>query len=59
MRYLKCNLPPERHEEILGKFWHYPTQEEEDAVHAARVFRDLWQRARGVGDVLPAAWDHR
>ncbi|MEI3089712.1 MAG: hypothetical protein V8T01_07080 [Oscillospiraceae bacterium] len=33
MRYLKCNLPPERHEEILGKFWHYPTQEEEDAVH--------------------------
>ena len=33
MRYLKCNLPPERHEEILAKFWHYPTQEEEDAVH--------------------------
>lgn len=33
MRYLKCNLPKERHEEILGKFWHYPTQEEEDAVH--------------------------
>lgn len=33
MRYLKCNLPPEQREEILGKFWHYPTQEEEDAVH--------------------------
>lgn len=33
MRYLKCNLLPERHEEILGKFWNYPTQEEEDAVH--------------------------
>lgn len=33
MRYLKCNLLPERHEEILAKFWHYPTQEEEDAVH--------------------------
>ena len=29
------------------------------SVHAARVFRDLWQQARGVGDVLPAAWDHR
>lgn len=26
MRYLKCNLLPERHEEILGKFWHYPTK---------------------------------
>lgn len=33
MRYLKCNLSPERHEEILRKFWDYPTQEEEDAVH--------------------------
>ncbi len=33
MRYLKCNLQPERHEEVLGKFWDYPTQEEEDAVH--------------------------
>lgn len=45
MRYLKCNLPKERHEEILGKFWHYPTQEEEDAVHdlfTPTCFRDLW-----------------
>lgn len=51
MRYLKCNLPPERHEEILGKFWHYPTQEEEDAVHdlfTPHVFFETYGNEREV-----------
>ena len=51
MRYLKCNLLPERHEEILGKFWHYPTQEEEDAVHdlfTPHVFFETYGNEREV-----------
>ena len=51
MRYLKCNLPPERHEEILGKFWSYPTQEEEDAVHdlfTPHVFFETYGKRREV-----------
>lgn len=51
MRYLKCNLPPERHEEILRKFWDYPTQEEEDAVHdlfTPHVFFETYGKRREV-----------
>lgn len=49
MRYLKCNLQPERHEEVLGKFWDYPTQEEEDAVHdlfTPHVFFETYGKRR-------------
>ncbi len=51
MRYLRCNLPRERHEEILGKFGRYPTQEEEDAVHdlfTPRVFFETYGSEREV-----------
>lgn len=51
MRYLKCNLLPERHEEILRKFWDYPTQEEEDAVHdlfTPHVFFETYGKRREV-----------
>lgn len=51
MRYLKCNLPPERHEEILRKFWDYPTQAEEDAVHdlfTPHVFFETYGKRREV-----------
>lgn len=51
MRYLKCNLLPERHEEILRKLWDYPTQEEEDAVHdlfTPHVFFETYGKRREV-----------
>lgn len=51
MRYLRCNLPQERHEAVLGKFGQYPTQEEEDAVHGLftpRVFFETYGNEREV-----------